>query len=149
MISKDIAVLTEEMMDLLPHLVKLLFHNTNNNEKTHLLPSTHLRVLLTLMKYGTMSVTHIAEHMEIQRQQLTKVLESLSNSNLICRKENPFNRRLILIEITDEGEKYIKNLIRKKAERISEFLESLSDEEKDILVRAITILKNYAVIKKE
>lgn len=148
MISKDSAVITEEMMDLLPHLIKLLFHNSSN-EKFHLLPSTHLRVLLTLMKYGTMNVTHIAEHMEIQRQQLTKVLESLSNKNLVCRKENPQNRRLILIEITDEGEKYIKSLIRKKAERISEFLEGLSAEEKDILLRAIMILKNYAVVKKE
>ena len=92
-----------------------------------------------------MNVTNIAGHMGIQRQQLTKILDTLSDKKLICRTENPENRRLILISITEEGKSYIKNMIRKKAEIFSEILNTLTDEDKKTLMRSIQILKSHLV----
>jgi len=140
----DNAEITEELMDLIPQLNKLFYHSIERTDSC-LLPPTHMRVLITLIKCGTLNVTNIAGHMGIQRQQLTKILDTLSDKKLICRTENPENRRLILISITEEGKSYIKNMIRKKAEIFSEFLNTLTDEDKKTLMRSIHILKSHLV----
>lgn len=133
-------LLTEELMDYLPLLLRALFHY----DKAHAsisLPPLQLRVLVVLQRTGALSMSDMAEHLSIQRQQLTKIVDALEEKQLVTRKENVDNRRMLFIETTKQGELWLKEFIHHKSELIRHFFEKLSNEERLIVLQSIAIIE--------
>lgn len=132
---------TEELIEYLPLLLRYLFHH--EAAKFHDLPVTQLRTLVVLHKHGTMSVSDIACHLEIPRQQLTKIIDILEEKQFVCRKDNEQNRRITHIELTDQGLTYLLSLMQHKTLLLNQMLGKLSEEERITLQKAFAIMKDH------
>jgi DNA-binding MarR family transcriptional regulator len=61
---------------------------------------------------------------------MTKVLKRLQDRNLICRKEDPSDKRCMLVCLTQSGEKLIVKSLKDISIECSKYFEVLSQEEK-------------------
>jgi DNA-binding MarR family transcriptional regulator len=69
----------------------------------HGVSSSKLSVLGRLARQGALTATKLAEEERIQPQSLTRLLAELEQGALITRREDEFDKRQLLIEITPAG----------------------------------------------
>lgn len=61
------------------------------------------RVLFTIVEHGEKSAGELAEHLGVAPSTITGITDRLVRQNLICRKEDPNDRRVVLLAVTEEG----------------------------------------------
>lgn len=109
-------------------------------------PQSHMRVLFMLKKYKEKTMSDMAGEMEISKPNLTPIIDRLIEDGYVERKEGQKDRRKLLISLTDKGWRYLGELEDQVKEQTRHKLESLSDEELDILnessMKILEILKN-------
>lgn len=92
---------------------------------------------------GPLSMTELANKMAISKQQLTPLIYKLIEAGWVVRKTDENDRRIVLIDITEEGLKTYNGL---KAEIKQKFIEKLSKlpenelEELDLMLQKIQII---------
>ncbi len=133
-----------ELMDMVPHLYKLLFQSVQTTEVSSL-PATQLRALFIVTKNGTQSMSSLADLLSIPRQQLTKVVHALVEKQLVRRKINAANRRMIMIEASEKGEELMQKILQSNISQCSAYFEALTPEEQQTLCKAMVIVKNVLV----
>ncbi len=112
------------------------------------IPPTQMQALISLKVNQSMNMTELAGTLRISIQQLTKVVHALVEKKLVVRKSALSNRRLVLIELTDEGYDLIDQIIKGKAESVAHFLSGLTTSQTKIVLEALTII-NSLLIKKD
>ena len=64
------------------------------------------RILFLLWKHDHLSMTEISQRTSLAKNTITTVIDGMVNKGIVLRKQNPNNRREIIISLTD----YAKNL---------------------------------------
>ena len=100
------------------------------------------RILLMLMKSGSMTQKELAERMDIRQGSASEVLTKMENAGLIIRTENSEDRRNVDIALNDEGRIRAQNAERQRSARRAEMLSVLTNEEKDILMAILEKLND-------
>lgn len=129
-----------EFMDMVPHIYKQLFQSVQTAEVSSL-PATQLRALFIVSKNGTQSMSSLADLLSIPRQQLTKVVHALVEKQLVRRNINAANRRMIMIEASEKGEELMQKILENNISQCSSYFEALTPEEKQIMLKAMEIVK--------
>lgn len=93
----------------------------------------------------TMSV--LAERLDITKQQLTKLVNDLEEKQLVERKHDPKNRRRVYIQITDHGSSMLKELKESMLESTMHAMSGYTEEElaemDHCMVRLAELLKKF------
>lgn len=128
---------------LVMHNKLVNFHTISKNCEV---PQSHMRVLFLLKKYKEKTMSDMAKEMEISRPNLTPIIDRLLEDGYLERKEGQKDRRKLLISLTAKGWQYLGGMEDHVKEQTRHKLESLSDEELDILnessMRILEVLKN-------
>ncbi len=100
-------------------------------------------VILTLLRHApdnTMTPSELAERCEVTRGTITGLLDGLERSGLIERKNHPEDRRMLTVQLTEQGLAFIDDIMPKHFRRFSEMIKraDLSKEEQQ---QFMTILK--------
>ena len=72
------------------------------------------RILYILWKHEQLTMSALSQHTSLAKNSLTVVIEGMVQKGLVCRKQNPDNRRETIISLTEHS----KNL-REKYEFVS------------------------------
>jgi len=97
---------------------------------------------LTVSQFGTLEVLHhlgplnqrsIGEKLLKSGGNITMVVDNLERCGYVKRKKDPNDRRAVLIYLTEEGEKFIKNFFPKHLEKIKKEFSVFTEEEKKTL----------------
>jgi len=97
----------------------------------------HLGILRLLKELGQHSQNQLAEQLGIDKATMVKLIDQLQERKLIERAQDAKDRRVWRIGITSAGEKLLAkvSVIRQKVE--AEFLSSLSESERKVLLKCI------------
>lgn len=99
--------LQEQLIRILPHWHYKIERSIKQKQKNkHISYETYF-CLLTLEKYGKLSMKEIALHLRLSKQQATQMVDRLYDSELVIRKENQQDRRSISICLSDQGRKFL------------------------------------------
>lgn len=99
---------------------------------------------LTVSQFGTLEVLYhlgplnqrsIGEKLLKSGGNITMVIDNLERVGHVKRKKDPNDRRAVLIHLTEEGEKFIKDFFPKHLEKIKEEFSVFTEEEKKTLAR--------------
>ena len=92
-------------------------------------------ILFTLGRAGQnpISMTQLAEELQISKQQLTKLVNDLETKLYVERVHDQVNRRLVYIHITPEGRDRLRAFALQALQPVREALEASSQEEKEQL----------------
>ncbi|GAA2250485.1 hypothetical protein GCM10010145_17410 [Streptomyces ruber] len=92
------------------------------------------RLLRTLAHYGAPPrMADLAERLEVVPRAVTTLVDGLEASGRVRRVPDPTNRRVIRIEVTDEGRAVLRELRRARRTAAEEILAPLTDEQRTVL----------------
>lgn len=96
--------------------------------------------LETLKLSGTITMTEMAQRLKVPKQQVTKLVDNLSDHQFVERVYDEEDRRVIRIRLTPRAEKYLDEYYLKNTAFIQSLEEQLMEEELIKLNQAVLIL---------
>ena len=92
------------------------------------------RLLRTLAHYGSPPrMADLAQRLEVVPRAVTTLVDALEASGQVRRAPDPTNRRVIRIELTDEGHRTLRLLRRARRAAAEDILEPLDAEQREAL----------------
>lgn len=100
--------------------------------------------LFHLSKKGCAGVTDLGDHLGVTIAASSQMLERLVQQGLILRTEDPNDRRVKQIVLTEKGCHVLDEGVRVRQGWLDDLAETLSLEEKKLIKRALDIMINRA-----
>jgi DNA-binding MarR family transcriptional regulator len=116
------AIITEEFKDI------------SNNDM-------HIIEAIGLVEPKNMST--VAKQLSITVGTLTTAINNLVKKGYVHRVRSEADRRVVLISLTEKGERAYRHHEKFHQEMIEATLKGLNEEETEVLVRALTNLKDF------
>ncbi|KUL34041.1 MarR family winged helix-turn-helix transcriptional regulator [Streptomyces regalis] len=92
------------------------------------------RLLRTLAHYDSPPrMADLAERLEVVPRAVTTLVDGLETSGKVRRVPDPTNRRVIRIELTDDGRGALRELHGARRSAAEEILAPLTDEQREVL----------------
>ncbi|GAB2730011.1 MarR family winged helix-turn-helix transcriptional regulator [Streptomyces bullii] len=92
------------------------------------------RLLRTLAHYGSPPrMADLAERLEVVPRAVTTLVDGLETNGKVRRVPDPANRRVIRIELTDDGRKALRELRAARRSAAEEILAPLTDQQREVL----------------
>lgn len=103
----ELTKVSENLFSLIMQLNNKLF-NSDKITKCSPLPPSHVKVIFYLMHNGSSSISDIASNLEISKPNMTPIIDKLIKEDLVCRKEDLQDRRIIRIELTKKAHEMVE-----------------------------------------
>jgi DNA-binding MarR family transcriptional regulator len=101
---------------------------------------SQVNALFRLYHHGPDSVHDLANHLGITTAAVSQFLDPLIAAELVQRSENPDDRRMKLIALTEKGKHLVEKSTNTRHAWLSQLSQVLSDSEKAELLPAIKLL---------
>ena len=108
------------------------------------LSMSQLGALLHIERSGRSGVTDLGDDLGVTSSAASQMLERLVQQELVLRSEDPSDRRVKQIILTDKGFQVLRESIRARQGWLYDLAETLSDSEKEAIVATLTILIDKA-----
>ena len=127
----DSRVQTDTLVDLFAQFMRNSMHSSLRHSREHGLSMTQFSTLMTLHKRGTCAISEIAEELGISTAAASQMVDRMVNDGMILRTEDPNDRRVKLISLTDRGGQLLRENFQARRDWLGEIIKSLSSEEKE------------------
>ncbi len=118
----DLTKLSSDLFSLIMQLNSKVF-SSDEMIKCAPLPPSHVKVIFYLINNGSSSISDIAHNLGISKPNMTPLIDKLIKEGLVCRQEDPNDRRIVRIELTkkayDMGESHKQRLREALLDKIS------------------------------
>jgi DNA-binding MarR family transcriptional regulator len=119
------------------------FHAFIRNIRESALSFSQINTLFRLHHHGPSPVNDLADHLGISMAAVSQLLEPLKKAGLIQRSEDPSDRRVKLIALTENGEALVKKNMRNRHAWLGELADTLTPEEKEQLLPSVLLLTKH------
>jgi DNA-binding MarR family transcriptional regulator len=107
-----------------------------------------LKSLMVIRSEGTTNFKTLANVLRVTPPDVTRVIDRLVEQELVTREENPENRRMQILKVTDKGKVLLKGLRERGPKRMLSILKLLSVEDLSALYQGLSALTRAAEINK-
>ncbi|WP_345355208.1 MarR family transcriptional regulator [Actinoallomurus liliacearum] len=107
---------------------------------------TQLAALGAVSRHASLTPGELAEHEKVQPPSMTRVIAALEERGLLTRSPHPTDRRQVILNVTEEGERLLKEERRRKEAWLAQRLAELTPEEQEILRQAAPILERLSKV---
>jgi MarR family 2-MHQ and catechol resistance regulon transcriptional repressor len=90
-------------------------------------------VLEVLLHKGPMTISEIGEKVLLANASMTSAVDRLEQKSLVVRQSSETDRRIRIVDLTDEGRSFISDLYARHARDIETVTKVLTDREQDQL----------------
>ena len=97
--------------------------------------------ILRYIRRGDCSVSELADARNISRPAISQGVDALVNKGLVMRRQSKEDRRYVELELTPEGNALLDSVFQNTREWMKSSLESLSQEELELAMRGMEMLK--------
>ena len=104
------------------------------------LSMSQMGTLFHLHGRGSCGVTDLGDHLGVTSAAASQMLERLAQQGLILRTEDPSDRRVKQIILTDKGHQVLQESIRARQSWLYDLAEILSDAEKEASITVLSVL---------
>lgn len=113
--------------------------------KYHLSP-TNMEVLIRLYELRSSTVSELSGQLHISRPNMTPLVDKLVQFGLVDRKTSQEDRRVIQLDITEEGDRHCRSMCQCFADQLREKLVSL--EESDLVELNSCLFRFKSIVAK-
>lgn len=96
--------------------------------------------LETLRVCGAVTMTELAQNLKVPKQQVTKLIDNLSEHDFVARVQDKNDRRAIRLRLTSRAIAYLSTYYQKNTAFIHSLEESLTEEELFQLNKSVEVL---------
>lgn len=105
-----------------------------------------LKSLFFIANHRDTSPGKLAVALGVTPANVTGIIDRLVEQGLVLRKENPNDRRALVLRVTEKGEALLANLRERRTTRMLEILSHMSAEDLSYLARGLASLVEIAEI---
>ena len=122
----------EDLFSIMPLLARLiqrkLLRTTLSRIDENFSPA-HFEITRMLQEAGTQHISEIGDELHIPRPQMTYLIDKLVSLNMVERSEDPSDRRMINISLTDKGQVIMQERIELIRDAFRTTISDLNNEE--------------------
>lgn len=100
-------------------------------------------LLHTLDDKGPLAMQDLASRLCLKISTVTRLVDALVKKRLVSRRKNAQDKRVVRVELTDAGRRVHEKITEDLLAREEELLASLSDDVRDGVVEAISMLLHH------
>jgi DNA-binding MarR family transcriptional regulator len=126
-----------EFLALLGYIKKEYFKPAEQIARSRLSPA-QFQAISILYHKESLPMSELTVEMKISKQQLTPIITRLIESNLVVRKADENDRRIVRVEITEHGRSIYNALFASIKVNFTEKLGLIPDKELDELKQMLT-----------
>jgi DNA-binding MarR family transcriptional regulator len=89
----------------------------------------HLHVLTVLEADGPLSMSKLAEALDVSVASATGIVDRMEQRGLVERRREPGDRRVVLVHPTDAGGSVFRDIARDRREHLAKLLDRMTDRE--------------------
>jgi DNA-binding MarR family transcriptional regulator len=134
----------EQLVGVLTDWSAVFMRNSMRNfirySKESGLSMTQIGALFRIFHLGNSAISNVGEELGVTPAAASQMLERLVQQGLILRSEDPVDRRVKQIVLTDKGRKTVKEGISARQQWFFDLAEMLSEGERAQVVEALTML---------
>lgn len=119
---------TEDLLALLGYIRDTFFRPAEQITRSRI-SHAQFHAISILAHKGSLSMSELANEMKISKQQLTPLICKLIDSNMVVRKPEEMDRRILRIEITEPGRDTLEEVRAEIKQAIKEKLSILSNSD--------------------
>jgi DNA-binding MarR family transcriptional regulator len=134
--------IAENLITIHPLLYKSISRPLRNH--TSITPGG-MFVLGSLKRHGILSMTDIGKYLSMPKPHITVIVDKLIEEGYVERQNDPKDRRIINIQITETGLKDFETIKQSISENMKSKLVMLNDEELDQLEAASKQVKEILI----
>ena len=134
-----------EVIPLIMRTIRIKFRE----RRTGNINVAQFRVMAYLNNNTGASLSDLAYSVGLTLPALSSLVDHLVSRNLIAREKSLEDRRKITLSLTQEGQKELNTAYQYTQRFLEEKLSSLSDEDLEIIIRSIQILRNLFQLEGE
>ena len=101
----------------------------------------HLEVLSVLEHDGSQPMTGLAEALDVSSASATGIVDRMEDRGLVVRVREDEDRRIVRVELTDDGQRVLGGLTAERREALRELLDELDDAEAAGLLIGVRALR--------
>lgn len=130
-------------------IMRRSLHNIIRFTRENGLSMSQIGALIYLHRKGSTGVTDLGDHLDVTSAAASQLIDRLVHLELIQRSEDPNDRRLKKIVLTDRGRKIVNESIHARTNWIDEIYESLNPLEREEIISALNLMiEKTSYIKK-
>ena len=120
----------QEVMESMATLKNAFYHGHGPMFLKHGIGKPHFMLMMKMASCDDgVSVTELSEAMKITPGAVTQFIDKLVDKGLVERYEDPKDRRIVRIKLTDKSKSRFKKMKEFHFDRLSNMFKNLSDEE--------------------
>jgi DNA-binding MarR family transcriptional regulator len=105
---------------------------------------THLHVLLLLQTEGTLSMSRLAELLDVSLPNATGIVGRMEERRLVQRVHDDHDRRIVQVQLSPGGMAVLEETDLMRREQLARILEELTPEQQQTCLRAVRDLRAAA-----
>jgi DNA-binding MarR family transcriptional regulator len=142
-IEMAVAIDTEQSARLRAVIGKLARHLRPTVAGSKLTPS-QISVLFTIVRLGPLGLSEVAQIESLNPTMLSRIAGQLCDAGLIRRNADPGDRRAAVVQATAAGRRMRERIHRERTLALSEHVERLQPDERELLWEALPVLEALA-----
>ncbi len=128
----------------LSHMIHRCGYMLGHYHGTFNIRPSQIRILRNLYEKGTLSQKELLEIAQVKPASLSEMLSKMEQRGYITRQKDVHDKRVIMVTLTAEGERYYLSSAREHDRFVDEVFSTLSQEDKENLGRYLDILLQNA-----
>lgn len=117
----------EDVRDTVQRMVRIIQLFERDQIKIYDFTSTQCYSLIELGKTNQMTMLDLSEKMNLNTSTMTRIVDKLVKRNLVERKRDEADRRIVLVSLTEEGTRSARKLNNSLSRYYERILENLPD----------------------
>jgi DNA-binding MarR family transcriptional regulator len=99
-----------------------------------------LKSLFFISNRGSTNLMNLAAALGVTSTNTTGIIDRLVKQGLVNRTDNPQDRRMLVLRVTEKGEELLARLRQKRRDYMKDVLAPMSIEELSVLAQGLTFL---------
>lgn len=132
--------IVENLFRIVPLVGKKVINHNINKELD--ITSQHFHVLLNLKEKGALTVTQLANILDICKSNITPVIQKLIDKGYVERNTDENDRRYIFIKLTTEGREFLTKHKQLTIQALKNKMLDFSEEDLEKLDNALQDFRN-------
>lgn len=102
------------------------------------------RTLVVLDTHGEMNLNRLAEILGVNSSSAMRMIDRLLAAELVTRRENPDNRRQVLLDVTPQAARMVRRVTTRRRREIAQVVDRMPDTDRSGLVAALRAFSDAA-----
>lgn len=136
--SEDTDALAQEILQVIPQIMRILALEFRRSG--HLMTPGNFQLMFMLLD-GPANLSELAEYQNVSLPTMSRSVSRLENIGWIKRSRDPHDRRVTLIELTEDGCRRLEEMAQVAEETIGGLMKSTPADDRKTLAAGLEVMR--------